>query len=318
MVTLQNMKILITGVQGQLGFEFSKVMGLTGAKIYLGARRPLEPNFFGHPIIRFDLNEPEALRTEILRLKPHIIINAAAYTAVEKAETEQELAYRVNAEAPLAMAEALQEIGGAFIHFSTDYIYNPGHSLPIREDEEKNPPNVYAASKWAGEQALAKVDIPILTLRTSWVYGVNGNNFVKTMIRLGRDREELTVVDDQFGAPTAASTLALTVYTLLMQNASDPIAALRTHQGAYNIADQGLTSRHAYALEIFRIARQMNINLKVKRVAAIPTSEYKSLAQHPLNSRFDLSKFQDTFKIYPVEWTSNLSSFLYQSYLTAP
>ena len=117
MVTLQNMKILITGVQGQLGFEFSKVMGLTGAKIYLGARRPLEPNFFGHPIIRFDLNEPEALRTEILRLKPHIIINAAAYTAVEKAETEQELAYRVNAEAPLAMAEALQEIGGAFIHF---------------------------------------------------------------------------------------------------------------------------------------------------------------------------------------------------------
>ncbi len=316
MVALKDMRILITGVQGQVGFELAKILAYSGAQIFLGARRLNGEKLFGLPTVAIDLFQIKALRETLVTLKPHLIINPAAYTAVDKAESEQDLAYLANRDAPAVMAEVLQKLGGGLIHFSTDYVYNPADDKSIHEDDPKHPGNVYAASKWAGEQAISAMDIPSLILRTSWVYGIQGQNFVKTMLRLGREREQLAIVADQFGAPTAATTLAQAVYTILMREPLDPLGYLKAHRGAYNIADQGQTNWHAFALEIFTLARQLNIDLKVERVEPILTAAYKTPAQRPLNSRLNLEKLQKTLGFYPQPWTSMLASFLFQARLS--
>ena len=315
MVALKDMRILITGVQGQVGFELAKILPFSGAKIFVGGRRLGDGPFFGLPTVAIDLFQLNALRQTLADLKPHLVINPAAYTQVDKAESEQNLAYQANAEAPFVIAEAMQKLGGSMIHFSTDYIYNPSHSHVIGEDEPKNPPNVYAASKWEGEKAIAGLDLPMLILRTSRVYGIQGHNFVKIMLRLAREREQLSIVSDQIGSPSAATTVAQAVYTILMREPADPLGYLAAHRGAYNLADQGYTDWFTFAQAIFAEARQLDFDLKVESIEPILTAAYKTPAQRPLNSRLDLSKLQNTFGFYPPPWQSTLASFLYQSRL---
>jgi dTDP-4-dehydrorhamnose reductase len=312
MTKLRDMRILITGVQGQVGFELAKVLGMTGATVVLASRRLKDPQLFGHQTILMDLSDEASLRDKLLALRPHIIINPAAYTSVDRAESEQELAFQVNARAILMMAAVMQEIKGAIIHFSTDYIYNPSHASPIAEDDPKNPPNVYASSKWLGEQALLSTDLPAVILRTSWVYGSEGHNFVKTMLRLGLEHDELRVVADQIGSPTYAKHLALAVYALLMDIKQDPLRALTLAKGAYNIADNGYTSWYEFACEIFHIARKLGMKLKVQNVQPIRTIDYPTPAQRPLNSRMSQAKIQTSLGIYSLPWQVGLEKFLLQ------
>ena len=202
------------------------------------------------------------------------------------------------------------------IHFSTDYVYNTDHSSPNAEYGPTNPGNVYAASKLAGENELAQSGIPYIVLRTSWVYGINGNNFAKTMLKLGREREFLNVVNDQVGSPTSAITLAQTVASILNQGGDDMIGYIKAKAGIYNISDHGFTNWQEYAREIFRLSKQNSFELKIKEVHGIPTSEYKTPASRPLNSRLDLQKIQKEFGIVPPSWQQSLAVFLSQSRLT--
>lgn len=317
MVALKDMRILLTGVQGQVGFELSKILPLTGAKLFVSGRRLEAPQLFGQDAVKIDLLDSPSISETLQRIQPHLIINPAAYTAVDKAESERDLAFQANCEALKIMAQAQQQWGGAMIHFSTDYIYNPSHQNLMSEDEAKNPVNVYAASKWEGEQALMQSDIPSLILRTSWVYGIQGQNFVKTMLRLGREREELSVVSDQVGAPTSAVTLAMAVYTLLSRSPEDPLGYLARHRGAYNISDRGQTNWHEFAEVIFKEARRLGAELKVQKVHPIPTAAYKTAAARPLNSRLDLGKLERDLGFYPPLWQDSLGQYLYQSRLSS-
>ncbi len=313
MKSIRGSTILITGVQGQVGFELVKSLGTLGAKLVLGARNPEAIRSLGYDAVNLDLSNEVQIQETLNLIKPKLIINPGAYTAVDKAESELEQAYRVNEGALRVMADALRESDGAMIHFSTDYVYNSTHDRANSEDDPTNPQNVYAASKLAGEDALQKSQIPHVILRTSWVYGTSGNNFVKTMLRLGREREQLKIVDDQVGSPTSAITLAQVVASILAQGSSDPVKYLRAKSGVYNVSDSGFTNWFEFAKEIFHQAKLLGIELKVNEVAGIKTSEYKTPASRPLNSRLDLSKIAKEFGIFTPTWQQSLGAFLYQS-----
>jgi dTDP-4-dehydrorhamnose reductase len=315
MTSLKNLRILITGVQGQVGFELVKALGLTGAELVLAGRRMQGSTWFQHKAVHLDLQDSASVRDCLLSVKPQLLINPAAYTAVDKAETEQDATSQINHHAVEVMGQTMRELGGGILHFSTDYIYNPDHQTPIREDDEKTPPNHYAASKWAGEEALRQSQVPHIILRTSWVYGIQGQNFVKTMLRLGREREQLRIVGDQIGSPSSAANLAQAVFSLLLLGAKDPIAFLESHQGAYNLTDEGYTSWYEFAQEIFRFARELGMDLKVKEVLPILSAEYPTPAKRPLNSRLNLAKFKDTFGLYPKSWETSLQEFMHQATL---
>jgi dTDP-4-dehydrorhamnose reductase len=316
MARLKDMRILITGVQGQVGYELVKALGLTGAELVLAGRRIQTSTLFQHKAVHLDLQDSASVRDCLLSVKPQLLINPAAYTAVDKAETETDSAFQINCHAVEVMGQTMRELGGGIIHFSTDYVYNPEHQTPIGEDDEKSPPNVYAISKWAGEEALRQTHVPHVILRTSWVYGIQGQNFVKTMLRLGREREQLRIVGDQIGSPSSAANLAQAVFSLLLLGAKDPIAFLEDYQGAYNLADEGYTSWHDFAQEVFRFARDLGMELKVKEVLSILSAEYPTPAKRPLNSRLKLAKFKDTFGLYPKSWQTSLQEFMHQATLS--
>jgi len=312
---LKDMRILITGVQGQVGFEIVKALGLTGAELVLGARRIQKSKLFDYKVVHLDLLDTASIKECLLSVKPHLVINPAAYTAVDKAETERDLAFQVNCHAVEMMAGIMAELGGAMIHFSTDYVYNPDHNEPIEETAPKSPPNVYASSKWAGEEALRSTLATHIILRTSWVYGIQGQNFVKTMLRLGRERDLIRIVSDQTGSPSSAVNLAQAVYSLLLLGASNPLGFVEEHQGAYNLTDEGYTSWFHFGQEIFNHARELGLELKVKEVLPISTTEYPTPAKRPLNSRLDLTKFRTTFGISPKPWKISLEELMYQASL---
>lgn len=315
MTALKDMRILITGVQGQVGFELIKSLGNTGADLILAARRSTAINSLGYKTVTLDLADEQQIRSTIREIKPHIVINAAAYTAVDQAEREADLARRINCEAVRALAEELKALQGALIHFSTDYVYHPQHSDLIHEDDEQHPSGVYARTKAAGDQALIKADIPFIILRTSWVYGINGNNFVKTMLKLGAERETLRVVADQFGAPTSALTLAQAVRHILGRDPSNPLKVLKDRSGVYNISDRGNASWHLFAQEIFSFARTIGFNLRIGQVDAISSAEFPSPVARPKNSRLSLEKLEKTFDFYPPDWKNSLHTFLFQAQL---
>jgi len=289
-------RILLSGANGQLGWELKRI---------------LSPQYEVHAFERskLDLTDSKQIRQRISEIKPDIIINAAAYTAVDKAEEESELAFAVNAEAPAILAAEAARIDAALIHYSTDYVFDGSGTQPWREEDTPAPLNVYGESKLAGEQAIKASGVAHLILRTSWVYGAHGHNFVKTILRLAAEKDELNIIDDQIGAPTSAAFLANTSAQILNQLTENP-KEIAENSGTYHLCCGGETSWHGFASEIVRLAEQSEILLALKTIHSIPTSAYPTPAQRPKNSRLDCSRLNNLFGLQPITWQTALAQAL--------
>jgi dTDP-4-dehydrorhamnose reductase len=295
------MRILLTGTAGQVG---GALLPLLSAKHTI-----IAPS-----VTEFDLSEPESLAGKLEAIGPDLIINPAAYTAVDKAEDEEPLAFLVNAKAPKAMARWAAEQRIPMVHFSTDYVFDGGGSRAWREDDPTGPLSVYGRSKLAGENEVREAGGSHLVIRTAWVYAAQGANFMRTMIRLARERDALRVVADQFGTPTSATTIASTLAQILDQ----PSEALTEHfaraNGLIHLTNSGSTSWHGFASEIVKSLRARGVGLKAETVAPIATADYPTKATRPSNSRLDLARLKDAYGITPLGWEKalqvELGSFL--------
>jgi dTDP-4-dehydrorhamnose reductase len=279
------LRILLTGVNGQVGWELQRTLAPLGEVI--AADRSV-----------LDLADTAGIRRCVAAIAPDLIVNPAAYTAVDKAESEPELAHAINADAPGELAAC----GIPLVHFSTDYVFDGRKAGAYTEDDTPNPLGVYGASKLAGEQAVARAGIPHLILRTSWVYGLRGRNFLLTMQRLARERESLSVVDDQFGAPTwsrlIAEATALTIARWLER--TDQTAT----SGLYHLSCDGRTSWHGFTAAI--LAHLAQTDTKLAKLSAIPTSGYPTPAARPANSQLDCGKLAATFGVRLPDWENAL------------
>ena len=287
------MKILLLGKNGQVGWELQRSLAVLGDVIALG-RLP-ENGRHG------DLTNIDALRQTIRALKPDVIVNAAAYTQVDLAEQQPEQAELVNAVAPRVMADELAGTGGLLVHYSTDYVFDGTGESAWRETDAPNPINQYGRSKLAGEQGIQASGCQHLIFRTSWVYGAHGQNFLKTMLRLGRERKELAVVNDQIGAPTGAELLADVTAHAIRAVAADP-----GKTGLYHVAAAGETSWHDYACFIFDHVR----GLAVERVEPVSSDAWPTPARRPANSRLDTGKFQESFGLRLPDWRGGVARVL--------
>ncbi|AZV28312.1 dTDP-4-dehydrorhamnose reductase [Pseudomonas syringae] len=291
------MKILLFGKNGQVGWELQRSLAPLGELIALD--RHTVDGLSG------DLSDLEALRATIRQVNPDIIVNAAAYTAVDKAETETELADRVNGEASRVMAEEAASLDVWLIHYSTDYVFNGEGSTPWRETDSVAPVNHYGASKLAGEQAIVSSGCKHLIFRTSWVYGARGNNFAKTMLRLAKDRETLAVIADQVGAPTGADLIADVTALAIQRVLLNPELA-----GLYHLAAAGEVSWHGYASHVIDFAKVSGEVLAVTAVNPIDTASYPTPARRPHNSRLSTQKLRDNFSLHLPDWQSGVSRML--------
>jgi dTDP-4-dehydrorhamnose reductase len=283
------MKILLTGAAGQLGRELKRSLDCLGEVIACDHRQ-------------LDLANATALREAVRRMAPSAIVNAAAYTAVDRAESEPMLAQAVNAEAPGVLAEEAKRLGALLIHYSTDYVFDGNKSSPYTEADSTAPLSVYGRSKRDGEHAILSSGARHLILRTSWVYGLHGANFMKTMLRLGRERDELRVVDDQVGAPTWTRHLA--------DISAQILGKKECREGLYHLTAAGETSWHGYAEAIFEEALQQGLIAKKPTVHRIPSADYPLPAQRPQNSRLDCSRFTADFAMTLPDWRVGLADCL--------
>ena len=302
-MTLAN--ILITGSTGQIGGELVSLFGEGLGQIHASTRDEL------------DLSDAASIRSAIRFLRPRWIINPAAYTAVDKAESEPELAHAINAEAPRILGEEARRIGAAIIHFSTDYVFDGAKSDPYLESDPTNPLGVYGASKLAGEQALAATGAAHIVLRTSWVYGATGKNFLRTILKLAAERPELKIVDDQHGAPTWSHDLARLAAHIVAHCETESTArqvtlnsVISPHASVYHATSQGETTWHGFASEALR---QSNIPNPATLIP-IPTSAYPTPARRPANSRLNCEKLYRTFGFRLPPWQQSLTTVL--SHLT--
>ena len=280
------MKILLTGASGQVGYELERSLQGLGEVVAVDRAR-------------MDLADLDQVRDVVRAVRPDLIVNPAAYTAVDKAESEPELAHRVNALAPGVMAEEARALGAAMVHYSTDYVFDGAKAGAYVEDDPTCPINVYGASKLAGEQAIAAAGIPHLILRTSWVYGMRGKNFLLTMMRLAKEREELRVVDDQRGAPTWSRTIADTTALILAQARAGDADWWRRHGGIYHLSAQGNTSWFGFTEAIVAAA---HIEC---RLVPIGSAEYPVPARRPKNSIMNSDKLRGRFAAIP-DWRDAL------------
>ncbi|MEX3999133.1 dTDP-4-dehydrorhamnose reductase [Paraburkholderia sp. EG285A] len=286
----REMTILVTGVTGQVGFELLR--SLQG----LGRVVPCDRS-------TLDLSDLERVRAFVRALKPSLIVNPAAYTAVDKAETDTEAARRLNVDVPRVFAEEAARAGGALIHFSTDYVYDGAKSSAYVETDATNPQNVYGETKLEGERAIAASGCAHLILRTSWVYGRRGKNFLQTMLRLGDERKELRVVADQIGAPTWAKTIAAATSHIVAQGAAaDDIDWWVRRSGICHLTSAGATSWHGFAEAIFAAA----MGVDAPTVLSIPASDYPTPAKRPANSRMSLDKLTEVFGLRMPDWQDAL------------
>ncbi|ABE50278.1 dTDP-4-dehydrorhamnose reductase [Methylobacillus flagellatus] len=288
-------KILLTGINGQVGHALYPKLQSLGEVVALDRSQ-------------LDLSKPDHIRDVVRQTKPDLIINPAAYTAVDKAESEPELAYAINGTAPGILAEEAAKLNALLVHYSTDYVFDGTKTTPYTELDETNPLSVYGASKLAGEKAIQEVGANHLIFRTSWVYGAYGKNFMRTILRLAAERDSLNIVADQFGAPTSTESIADATITAL--HAWDG-----TQRGVYHLVNTGETSWHGFALEIIRqygeIAQKKNLaKLKstVENVVGITTAEYPTPAHRPANSKMSTEKFMSTFKTELAPWELALRS----------
>ena len=281
------MKVLLLGANGQLGWELQRGLAPLGEVIALGRE--------GTGAYPADLAEPERLRALVDHLTPDVIVNAAAHTAVDKAESEPELARAINATAPGVLARAAAARGAWLLHYSTDYVFDGSGQQPREEDAPTGPLGVYGQTKLEGEEAIRASGCRHLILRTSWVYAARGGNFAKTMLRLAQERERLTVIDDQIGAPTGADLLA------------DPAKG-----GTYHAVAAGETSWHGYARFVIDTTRELrpDLALKVQAIDPVPTSAFPTPARRPHNSRLSTRRLQDTFGLHLPHWQRGVRRLL--------
>lgn len=285
------MKILLTGADGQVGYELQRC--LQGLGEIVACNRG-----------RLDLANLDQVRDCVKSLRPDLIVNAAAYTNVDRAESEPELALRVNAQAPGVMALQAREVGAALVHFSTDYVFGGDKDEPYTEGDRTAPLNVYGETKMLGEQAIVASGIPYLILRTSWVYGMHGHNFLRTMLRLAAQQDEVRVVDDQAGAPTWSRTVAQTTAHILVQARSGGPKWWREQRGTYHLAAGGDTTWAGFARAI------MEETGSACRIVPIASHEYPTPARRPRNSRLNTDKLTHRFCRLP-DWREALALCLH-------
>lgn len=291
------MKILLLGKNGQVGWELQRSLAPLGELVALD--RQLADGLCG------DLSNIDGLRATLRAIRPDVVVNAAAYTAVDKAEAETELADLVNACAVGVLAQEVKALGGWLVHYSTDYVFDGHGSAPWRESDAVSPVNHYGASKLAGERLIIESGCKHLIFRTSWVYDARGNNFAKTMLRLAKERESLSIIADQIGAPTGADLIA-DVSALTLQQ-----ALLRPQlSGLYHLAAAGEVSWHGYATLVIDFAKAQGEELRVKDINAIETSAYPTPARRPLNSRLNTGKLRDSFSLHLPDWRSGVTRML--------
>ncbi len=293
------MKILLLGKNGQVGWELQRALLPLGELVAVDFDTP--------GALRADFSEPESLAPLVRAVAPQIIVNAAAHTAVDKAESEPDLAHALNATAPGVLAREAAALGALLLHYSTDYVFDGSGSTPWRETAPTGPLSVYGATKLEGEDAIRASGCRHLILRTSWVYAARGGNFAKTMLKLAQERDALSVIDDQVGAPTGADLLAdLSAHTLRAALARPELA------GTYHAVAQGETSWHGYARHVIEFARAAGRPIKVapEAIRAVPTSAFPTLARRPHNSRLDTRKLREAFGLTLPPWQLGVDRML--------
>jgi dTDP-4-dehydrorhamnose reductase len=292
-------KILLFGRNGQVGWELQRSLAPLGEVIALGSGS--ENGLSG------DFLDPDGIVRTVRTVRPDVVVNAAAYTAVDKAESDADRAAQVNALTPAVIARAAAEAGAWMVHYSTDYVFDGSGTRPWREDDATGPLSVYGRTKLAGEQGITSANPRHLVLRTSWVYGARGGNFAKTMLRLARERDRLTVIDDQFGAPTGADLLAdVTAHALRS------LLGGTGQAGIYHVAAGGETTWNGYARFVVGCAQQAGEKLKAgpQEVDPVPTSAFPTPARRPHNSRLDTSRFRAAFGLVLPPWQQGVARML--------
>ncbi|MEP6515493.1 dTDP-4-dehydrorhamnose reductase [Microcoleus vaginatus] len=285
------MKILLAGGSGQLAQELQPILLSSGEVIAVDRTR-------------LDLSQPESIRQAMAEIQPDLVVNAGAYTAVDKAESEPELANAVNGIAPGILAEECEKLGASLMHFSTDYVFDGSHGSAYLETDSTNPLGSYGKSKLAGEEAIRKAGNRHIIIRTAWVYGNGGKgNFVKTMLRLGKEREEIRVVADQIGSPTWTGDLSAATSQII------PLLGQESF-GTYHYTNSGVCSWYDFAIAIFEEAAQLGLPLKVQRVIPITTSEYPTPAKRPAFSVLSTVKISALLGTYPPHWRQGLRQML--------
>ncbi|KIQ97096.1 dTDP-4-dehydrorhamnose reductase [Lysobacter sp. A03] len=293
------MRLLLIGGNGQVGHELRRALAPLGDLVVTTRDGRLSD---GAPCETLDLGQPESVAALVERIAPDVVINAAAYTAVDRAEDEPGLAHLVNAESPGRIAEACAHIGATLVHYSTDYVFDgQGHS-PYREDDPTAPLGVYGASKLAGEQAIAGSGTQHVILRTAWVYGLHGSNFLRTMLRLAGERDELRVVADQIGSPTPAWLIA-DVTAALLRRGMDT-------SGVFHLVAAGQTSWHGFAEAIMQEAGNAGLLKLEPRVLPITTAEFPTRAARPAYSVLDTARLVEQFRLQLPDWRTALARTL--------
>lgn len=296
------MNILLFGKSGQVGWELQRSLAPLGNLIALDVH---SSEYCG------DFSNPEGIAETVRRIKPDIIVNAAAHTAVDKAESEPEFARLLNATSVEAIAKEAEKIGAWVVHYSTDYVFPGNGEKPWLETDATAPLNVYGETKLAGEKALQENCSRHLIFRTSWVYAGKGNNFAKTMLRFAKERAEMSVINDQFGAPTGAELLAdCTAHAIRVAMKQPEVA------GLYHLVASGVTTWHDYAALVFDEARKAGIELAITKLNAVPTSAYPTPARRPNNSRLNTEKFQQNFDLVLPEWQTGVKRMLSELFTT--
>ena len=296
------MKILLLGKNGQVGWELQRSLAPLGELFALDRHGQRHCG---------DVGNLNGIVKTVQDLQPNVIVNAAAYTAVDKAETEIEAADLINAQAPRVLADAAKACGAWLVHYSTDYVFDGSGDHAWRENDAVGPLGVYGRTKLAGEQAVQQSGALHLIFRTSWVYAARGNNFAKTMLRLAREREQLSVINDQFGSPTGAELLAdVTAHAIRTACYREDVA------GLYHLVADGETSWFDYADYVLNFARDAGMPLKLAKDAltAIPTSQYPTPARRPLNSRLNTEKLKTTFDLHLPDWQIGVERMLTEIY----
>lgn len=301
------MNILLLGKNGQVGSELQRALAPLGAVTALG--RDAEQGLCG------DLEQPDALRETVRQLQPDVVVNAAAYTAVDSAEDEAERAEAVNARAPGVLAEEAARLNAWFVHYSTDYVFDGSGDRPWCEDDVPAPINVYGASKRAGEWAVHAAGAKHLVFRTQWVYAAQGKNFIRTMLRLASERDALQVIDDQFGAPTGAELIADVTAHALRRVVAQPELG-----GTYHLAADGQTTWCGYARFVIAAARAAGWPVKVgdSAIAAVDSEAFPTTARRPRNSRLDTRRLREAFDLALPDWRDGVERAVSEIVRTMP